>query len=145
MFQNMSSFIKNKKNRFIRQLSKNMEIHISIFMFFIFLVVSVIIIKEINPVKENIPNYLELSKNPYVKYEELLNRTDLKKIMNNRQFLEMRYDENVVKKEDPLEKEDPFIERFSNEYNNEDNESGENSEEKEDASEGANKEGDNEN
>ena len=115
----MSSLIKNEKNRFIRQLNKNMEIYISIFTFFIFLVVSVIMIKEINPAKENIPNYFELSKNPYIKYEKLLNRTDLKKIMDNKQFLEMRYDENVIKKEDPFEKEDPFAERFDDEYNDE--------------------------
>ena len=118
----MSSLIKNKKDRFIRELSKNTETYMSVFTFLIFLVISVVIIKEINPTKEDVPNYFELSKNPYIKYEELLNRKDLKKIMDNKQFLEMRYDENVIKKEDSLEKEDPFAERFDNEYDNENNE-----------------------
>ncbi len=111
----MSSLIK----RFIKGLSKNMEIYISIFTFFMFLVISVVIIKEVNPAKEDIPNYFELSKNPYTKYEKLLNRTDLKKIMDNKQFLEMRYDGNVIEKEYPLEKEDPFAEKFDDEYNDE--------------------------
>ncbi len=143
----MSSLIKNKKNRFVKRLDKNKEIAISIFVFLTFLAASAAIVKDINPIKEDIPNYFELSKNPYVKYEELLDRTDLKKIMDSRQFLEMRYDEDIIKKEDSFEKEDPFIEKFGGEENNEN----ENSEENGDTSEEGdnegedNKEGDNEN
>ena len=141
----MSSLVKIKKNKFMKQLGKSKEIAVSVFVFLIFLIISAVIIKDINPAKEDVPDYFELSRNPYVKYEELLNRTDLRKIMDSRQFLEMRYDENVIKKEDPLEKEDPFIKRFSNEYNNEDSENGENSEnENSEEGEDTNKEGDNE-
>ncbi|MEA1937169.1 MAG: hypothetical protein U9N04_03600 [Patescibacteria group bacterium] len=141
----MSSLIKIRKNKFIKQLGKNKEAVVSIFVFFIFLAASAVIIKNINPVKEDVPNYFELSENPYVEYEELLNRTDLKKIMDSRQFLEMRYDEDIIKKEDPLEKEDPFIERFSDEYNDEDDENGENGEnENNEENEDANKKGDSE-
>ena len=118
----MNSLIKNKKDKFIKWLSKNMEIYISIFAFFMFIIIFDTIIKDINPAKEDIPNYFELSKNPYIKYEKLLNKTDLKKIMENRQFLEMKYDENVIKKEEPLEKEDPFAEKIDNKYEYENNE-----------------------
>lgn len=116
----MSSLTKIKKNRLIKQLEKSKEAIVSVFILLIFLVSSAIIAKDINPVKEDVLNYFELSKNPYVKYEELLNRTDLKKIMDNRQFLEMRYDENIIKEEDPFEREDPFMEKFGDEYENED-------------------------
>ena len=139
----MSSLIKIKKNKFMKRLGKSKEAAVSVFVFLIFLIASAAIIKDINPAKEDVPNYFELSKNPYIKYEELLNRTDLKKIMDSRQFLEMRYDENIIKKEDPLEKEDPFIERFGNEYNNEDSENGEN--ENGEENEGVNEEEDNKN
>ena len=129
----MSSFTKIKKNRFIKQLEKSKEMIVSVFMFLVFLVSFAVIIKDINPVKEDVPNYFELSKNPYVKYEELLNRTDLKKIMDNRQFLEMRYDEDIVTEEDPFEREDPFIEKFGDEYesksDNNENEENENGDE----------------
>ena len=135
----MSSLIKIKKNKFMRQLGKSKEIAVSIFMFLIFLIASAVIIKDINPTKEDVPNYIELSKNPHMKYEELLNRTGLKKIMESRQFLEMRYNEDIIKKEDPLEKEDPFIEKFGNNENGENNEN-ENSEE----NEGVNEEEDSE-
>ena len=140
----MSSLIKIKKNKFIKQLDKNKEAIVSIFVFLIFLAASAVIIKDINPTKEDVPNYFELSENPYVKYEELLSRTDLKKIMDSRQFLEMRYDEDIIKKEDPFEKEDPFVEKFGNEENNEDEENGENGEnENSEGNGGANEEGDN--
>ena len=139
----MSSLIKIKKNKFMKRLGKSKEAAMSVFVFLIFIIASAAIIKDINPAKEDVPNYFELSKNPYIKYEELLNRTDLKKIMDSRQFLEMRYDENIIKKEDPLEKEDPFIERFGNEYNNEDSENGEN--ENGEENEGVNEEEDNKN
>ena len=133
----MSSLIKIKKNKFMKQLGKSKEIAVSVFMFLVFLTASAVIIKDINPTKEDVPNYIELSKNPHIKYEELLNRTGLKKIMESRQFLEMRYDGDIIKKEDPLEKEDPFIEKFG------DNENGENSEsENSEENEGANEEGD---
>ncbi len=121
----MSSLTKIKKNRLIKQLENGKEVIISVFAFFAFLISSAVIIKNINPVKEDVPNYFELSKNPYVKYEELLDRADLKKIMDNRQFLEMRYDENIIKEEDPFERDDPFMDKFGDEYENED-ESGEN-------------------
>lgn len=135
----MSSLIKIRKNKFIKRFKKNREIMISVFMFLMFLIASAMIIKNINPVKEDVPDYFELSKNPYVKYEKLLNRADLKKIMDSRQFLEMKYDEDIIKKEDSIEKEDPFAERFGDE-----DEGGENGEENKDASEKEDSEKDNE-
>ena len=129
----MSLLVKIKKNRLIRQLGKSKEIVASVFALLIFLIVSAVIIKDINPAKENVPDYSELSKNPYVEYEELLNRTNLKKIIGSRQFLEMKYDENVVweenlfeeenppeegdlpEEENPLEEGDPSIEKFGKE------------------------------
>ncbi len=145
----MSSLIKIKKNKFMKQLGKSKEIAVSVFALLIFLVASAIIIKDIDPAKEDVPNYFELSKNPYVKYEEFLNRTDLRKIMDSRQFLEMRYDEDIIKKEDPLEKEDPFVEKFGDEYdsedeNNENDEKNEDMDGKEDSEENDNEEGNNE-
>lgn len=111
----MSLPIKIKKHGFTDQLDKSREIVVSVFVFLIFLIASAVIIKNINPVKEDIPDYFELSKNPYVKYEELLDRVALKKIMENRQFLEMRYDENIIRKESLFIRKDPFIEKFGDE------------------------------
>ena len=115
----MSLLIKIEKGGFLRQLNRNKETAASIFTFLLFLAISAIIIKDINPVKENIPNYFELSKNPYVKYEKLLDRTDLKKIMDNRQFFEMKYDENIIKRKDPFIREDPFIMKMQTKRDNE--------------------------
>ena len=145
----MSSLIKIKKNKFMKQLGESKEIAVSVFALLIFLAASAVIIKDINPAKEDVPNYFELSKNPYVKYEKLLNRTDLRKIMDSRQFLEMRYDEDIVKKENPLEKEDPFVERFGGEYDSEDennnnDEKNEDMDGKEDSEENDDEEGNNE-
>jgi len=147
----MSSLIKIKKNKFkfMKQIGKSKEIAMSFFALLVFLVVSVVIIKDINPAKEDVPNYFELSKNPYVKYEKFLNRTDLRKIMDSRQFLEMRYNEDIVKKENPLEKEDPFAGRFGDEYdskdeNNNNDEKNEDMDGKEDSEENDDEEGDNE-
>lgn len=127
----MSSLTKIKKNRLIKQLEKSKEVIVSVFMLLVFLVSAAVIAKEINPVKEDVPNYFELSKNPYVKYEELLNRTDLKKIMDNRQFLEMRYNENIIAEDDPFERDDPFIEKFGDEYESESEDNENNDEDKE--------------
>jgi len=147
----MSSLIKIKKNKFkfMKQIGKSKEIAMSVFALLVFLVVSVVIIKDINPAKEDVPNYFELSKNPYVRYEKFLDRADLRKIMDSRQFLEMRYNEDIVKKENPLEKEDPFAGRFGDEYdsgdeNNNNDEKNEDMDGKEDSEENDDEEGDNE-
>ena len=138
-----------KEDKFLKQIKEKREIAMSLVVFVVFLVATAVILKDVNPTKENVPNYFELSRNPYLEYEELLDKTNMKKLISSRQFFEMRYNEDVVKEEETSMREDPFIEGFIIKYENEDEgeSEGENEEENnnEEDENNENNEGDREN
>ena len=109
-----------KEDKFLKQIKEKREIAMSLVVFVVFLIATAVILKDVNPTKENVPNYFELSRNPYLEYEELLDKTNMKKLISSRQFFEMRYNEDVVKEEETSMREDPFIEGFIIKYESED-------------------------
>jgi len=108
-----------KRNSFLKQVKKKKETVVSLVVFLIFLLAAAAILKDINPAKEDVPNYSELSKNPHAEYEKFLSGESVKELINSRQFFEMKYGGDAVEEKEPLMREDPFIEKFSAEYSDE--------------------------
>lgn len=88
---------------------------ISIIIFIVFLFSSFVLLKDVNVIKEDLPNYYELTKNPYREYEELIKKTDAKKLIESEQFIEMKYNDDLIKGTniDDIEKgKNPFLKMF---------------------------------
>lgn len=84
----------------------------SIVVIFLFLWIGTTYLKDLNLAIESIPNYYELTENSYESYERITSRKNIKELIGNEQFIEMKYDENLVKEEDPQKKIDPFLKSF---------------------------------
>lgn len=88
---------------------------ISILVFVMFLIGSFAFLKDVNVVEEDLSNYYELTKNPYREYEELIKKTNAKKLIESEQFIEMRYNDDLIKEIniDDIEKgKNPFSKMF---------------------------------
>lgn len=88
---------------------------IAVVVFIVFLFSSVAIFEDINIIKEDVPEYNELTKNPYEEYERLIRRTNAKKLIESEQFIEMRYSNDLIKEinSDKVEKgKNPFLKMF---------------------------------
>ena len=100
------------KKRIFKIISRKKDFLASTIVIVIFLWVGVICFKNVNPKIESVPNYYELIKNPYKSYERITDRKNIKKLIDNEQFIEMKYDENLIVEEPPQRKIDPFLKSF---------------------------------
>ena len=88
---------------------------ISVIIFIVFLFGSFILLKNVSATEEELPNYYELTKNPYREYEELIKKTNAKKLIESEQFIEMKYNNDLMKgiNIDDIEKgKNPFSKMF---------------------------------
>lgn len=70
---------------------------ISVIIFIVFLFSSFVLLKDVNVTEEELPDYYELTKNPYREYEELIKKTNAKKLIESEQFMEMKYNDDLIK------------------------------------------------
>lgn len=100
------------KKKFLRLISDKKDFLSSIVVAVLFLWLGMTCFKSVSPEIENVSNYYKLIKNPYENYERITDRKNISKLINNEQFIEMKYDENLIKKEIPQKKIDPFLKSF---------------------------------
>ena len=87
----------------------------AVIVFIVFLSSSFIFLKDVSVTEEDLSNYYELTKNPYREYEELIKKTNAKKLIESEQFIEMRYNDDLIKEIniDDIEKgKNPFSKMF---------------------------------
>lgn len=88
---------------------------ISILLFVVFLFSSFTFLKDVNMTEEDLSDYYELTKNPYEEYEELIKKTNAKKLIGSEQFIEMKYNDDLIKEINVSDIEDgknPFLKMF---------------------------------
>ena len=102
----------SNKEKILKLINSKKDFLVSLVVIFLFFLIGTICLRNVNPEIESVPNYYKLTKNPYESYERIINRRNIKKLINNKQFIEMEYDENLVKEEYPQERVDPFLKSF---------------------------------
>ena len=107
----MTIFNFNKK-RILKSIRDKKDFLASIVALILFFLIGTFCLGNINPKIESIPNYNELTKNPYESYEKITNRRNIKKLISNKQFIEIEYDEDLVKIEYPQKRDDLFLKSF---------------------------------
>jgi len=100
------------KRKISRLISSKKDFLASLVAIFLFLWLGNTYLKNVNPAIESVPNYYKLIKNPYESYERIADRKNIDKLIGNKQFIEMEYDEDLIKKEYPQKKIDPFLKSF---------------------------------
>lgn len=100
------------KKRILRLISDKKDFLASVVAIVLFFLIGTFYLGNINPKIESIPNYNKLTKNPYENYEKITNRRNIKTLISNKQFIEMEYDENLIKEEYPQRRDDLFLKSF---------------------------------
>lgn len=100
------------KKRILRLISDKKDFLASVVAIVLFFLIGILCLGNINPKIESIPNYNELTKNPYESYEKITNRRNIKTLISNKQFIEMEYDENLIKEEYSQRRDDLFLKSF---------------------------------
>lgn len=62
--------------------------------------------------KEDIPNYFELTANPYQKFEKNISSNEIKNLTESGQFKNIEYYEDTIKEKDYPKVENPFEKTF---------------------------------
>jgi len=62
--------------------------------------------------KEDISNYSELSVNPYEKFEENVNSDEVKNLVEDEQFKNIKYYDNLIEEKEYPVRENPFEKSF---------------------------------
>ena len=107
----MTIFNFNKK-RILKSISDKKNFLASIVAIVLFFLIGIFSLGNIDPKIESVPNYNELTKNPHENYEKIINRRNIKKLISNKQFIEMEYDENLIKTEYSQKRDDLFLKSF---------------------------------
>jgi len=100
------------KERILKSISAKKNFLVSIVSIVLFFFIGITYLSDIDPEIESVPNYDELIKNPYENYEKITERRNIKRLINNKQFIEMEYDENIVKIKEPEKRDDLFLRSF---------------------------------
>ena len=69
-------------------------------------------IDDIKIVNEDIPDYVELTINPYKKFENLVQKTKLQEVINGGQFKELEYGDNLIKEYENKKEGSLFLKKF---------------------------------
>lgn len=103
-----------EKKKIIERLTSKKDLFLSLLVFVSFLLLTAKMLSEVNPLTEEIPMYSELVSNTYEKYENLVKRANVKKIIDNEQFTKMKYSDNLVEVdiENIKKREDIFSKMF---------------------------------
>lgn len=83
---------------------------LSLFALIVFLGASWLILSKVEMSSEEIPNYDELTKNPYADIESLIKKDKSREIMETEQFKDLIYEDNLIK-EYKKEKEGNLFEK----------------------------------
>ncbi|MCK5122643.1 MAG: hypothetical protein KAQ87_00625 [Candidatus Pacebacteria bacterium] len=104
-----------RKDKIIKMIHKKKEaamVVVAFFALFVFFGVTLVKIINIEVAVEDAQNYNELVKNPYEEHENIMRRTKINDLIDNKQFEEMNYDPNLIIKKDPEIKINPFKESY---------------------------------
>ena len=61
---------------------------------------------------EDVPDYSELTINPYKKFENLVRKTKLREVINSEQFKELNYEDNLIKEYESKKEGNLFLKKF---------------------------------
>ena len=62
--------------------------------------------------KEDVLNYSELNANPYEKFEESVNSDEVKKLVEDEQFQDIKYYNDLIEEKEYPKRENPFEKSF---------------------------------
>jgi hypothetical protein len=102
-------------NSDIRKILRKVKLDSNVAALFILFVFSFAAWSMINDVKiktEDVPNYGELTMNPYEKFEKLIQKTKLQKVINSGQFRELKYEDNLIKEYESKKEGNLFLRKF---------------------------------
>lgn len=85
---------------------------VSLLVLFVFSYATWSIINDIKIETEDVPNYGELTMNPYEKFEKLVQKTKLQEVINSGQFKELKYEDNLIKEYESKKKGNLFLKKF---------------------------------
>ena len=85
---------------------------VSLLVLFVFSYVAWFMINDVKIKTEDVPNYGELTTNPYEKFEKLIKKTKLQEVINNRQFRELKYEDNLIKEYENEKEGNLFLRKF---------------------------------
>ena len=83
----------------IKKILRKIKPDSNVILLFVLLVFSCAVWSMISNVKietEDVPNYGELTMNPYEKFEKLIQKTKLQEVINSGQFKELDYEDNRI-------------------------------------------------
>ena len=105
-----------KDDKILDQLEGKKDIAIALVIFAIFSIFAVFIFQSESPTTQDIPDYNKLIKNPFEDYDKMMEKANVKKLVENEQYREMKYNTYLHKfiQEDnsPQTNEDPFDSSF---------------------------------
>ncbi|NOQ68193.1 hypothetical protein GQ568_02010 [Patescibacteria group bacterium] len=99
----------------IRKILKKVKLDSNIVAIFVLIVFSYAAWYMINDVEiknEDVPNYGELTINPYEKFEKLVQKTKLQEVINSGQFKELKYEDNLIKEYESKKEGNLFLKKF---------------------------------
>ncbi|MCK4891189.1 MAG: hypothetical protein KAS78_00835 [Candidatus Pacebacteria bacterium] len=85
---------------------------ISLLILFVFSYAAWSIINDVKIEIEDVPNYSELTKNPYEKFEKLVQKTKLQEVINSGQFMELKYEDSLIKEYESKKEKNLFLKKF---------------------------------
>ena len=100
------------KEKILKSINNRKNFLVSLVVFVLFFFIGITYLGNVDPKIESVPNYSELIRNPYESYEKITERRNIKKLISNEQFIEMEYDENLVRIKEPEERGDLFLKSF---------------------------------
>lgn len=102
------NFGKNEIKKMIYRKKGMATVVVAFFALFVFLCVALTDIMNVKVVVEDVQNYDELIRNPYKEYENIMRKTKINDLINSEQFIEMKYNPDLIMEKDPEIKTNPF-------------------------------------
>ena len=78
----------------------------------IFLIVVYFCLFNLEVTKDDLSNHSELNTNPYERFEKSVNSNEVKNLVEDSQFKDIKYYDDMVKERDCSERENPFEKSF---------------------------------
>jgi len=85
---------------------------VALFVLFVFFYVAWFMINDVKIKTEDVPNYSELTVNPYEKFEKLIQKTKLQEVINSGQFKELKYEDSLIKEYENKKEGNLFLRKF---------------------------------
>lgn len=97
--------------KFLRKVKPGSNV-VSLLVLIVFSYATWYMIDNIKVETEDVPDYVELTINPYKKFENLVRKTKLREVINSEQFKELNYEDDLIKEYESKKEGNLFLKKF---------------------------------